>query len=111
MIRDPQDAADELVAERAYADMLAHPETIVDAFDLFHVASTIATQPAFDLCALGRHYAACGRYTPFERCPFGSHWHHVDQFDTAYRGVGPCPNAGEHGEPAEQACEPPETDS
>jgi hypothetical protein len=27
--------AEDLAAERAYADMLAHPETVVDAFDLF----------------------------------------------------------------------------
>jgi hypothetical protein len=27
--------ADDLEAERVYEDMLAHPETVVDAFDLF----------------------------------------------------------------------------
>src|SRR5579859_5654028 len=34
-IRRAEDAADELAADAGYADMLAHPETIVDAFDLF----------------------------------------------------------------------------
>lgn len=103
MIRDPQDLADELTAERAYADMLAYPKTGIDAPDLFGGGP-------FDRCNREQHYALCGPYRPFERCPFGSHWHYVDDGFTAYRFVGKCPNASEYSEPAEQACEPPETE-
>jgi hypothetical protein len=34
VVADGSDAND-LEAERSYEDMLAHPETVVDAFDLF----------------------------------------------------------------------------
>ncbi len=44
MIREPQDLADELAAEQAYADMLAHPETVVDALDLFGTIPTCSTE-------------------------------------------------------------------
>ena len=34
MIRNAQDLADELAAEHGYREMLAHPETVLDALDL-----------------------------------------------------------------------------
>jgi hypothetical protein len=51
MIRDSQDLADERAAEQGYLETLAHPETIVDAFELLSV-------PIYFLCV-----RACGRRT------------------------------------------------
>jgi hypothetical protein len=103
MIRDPQDLADELAAERIYNDTSI---PIVDAFDLFDTA------PAFDHCDRVRHWAACGRYEPFQRCARAGcrSAHMVDMCDTAYRLVGDCPNGNETVDGAWQACEPPESD-
>jgi hypothetical protein len=98
MIRDPQDAADELAAEQGYADMLAHPETVVDAFDLF-----VAGAP-FDRCDGRRHYAVGAAAN-------GAHvaW---DAF-TPHHEVGECPNANETVDGAWRAwhpCEPSQRD-
>ena len=118
MIREPQDLADEFAAERCYADTTI---PTVAAFDLFvdvdsrhdHLCrcpgcrpqpADEPAEPPFDVCTDGCHYARCGRYQPFERCRFGSHWHYVDDGLTAFRYVGKCPNASEYSEPAEQAC-------
>jgi hypothetical protein len=93
MTIDPQlleTVADDLEAERAYTDMLAHPETVVDAPNLFG-------EPIFDHCDKRQHYAvgaaANGAYVAW------------DAF-TPYHEVGACPNAGETVDGAWQACEP-----
>lgn len=93
MTIDPQlveTIADDLEAERAYENILAHPETVVDAPDLFG-------EPKFDHCDRLRHYAVGAEAN-------GAHvaW---DAF-TPYRQVGECPNAAETVDGAWQACTP-----
>lgn len=58
----------------------------------------------YDLCSDGVHYARCD-WRPFKGCSVGFHWHYV-LGETAYRAIGTCPQAGEHGEPADQPCQP-----
>lgn len=94
MIRDAQDLADELAAERAYGDMLAHPELVVDAFDLFDTAA------AFDHCDRRRHYARCATAD----CKA---WHHCWDSYTRYHDVEACPNGSETVDGAWHGCSPP----
>lgn len=67
-----QNLADELAAEASYEDLLAHPETVVDAFDLFD-----DDEPALDAdgnFAVERQQG----YDPCHRCR-----------------LNPCPHYGE----------------
>src|SRR5260221_974480 len=123
MTIDPQlleTIVEDFEAEAAYAHMLASPESVVSAFDLFDDTIVIAqplpetaaddtivvdqVAPAFDQCDRSLHFAYCADQTCRRQ-----HW--LDGMLERVHNLGKCPNEGETWDGALRACEPPKTEA